>query len=132
MGRVVSTVDDEPLGGVVIYAYKTVGAGEYEYKRAMEAFENEMDYVPESAVADYRSMPDGSYEFTAQADGSLMFFHYPFKPVFVKIKGKNEIPVVKIEATTVLDEATLQAEGKKKTKKSVGEVAEAEAIESKE
>ena len=117
MGRVVSTVDDEPLGGVVIYAYKTVGAGEYEYKRAMEAFENEMDYVPESAVADYRSMPDGSYEFTAQADGSLMFFHYPFKPVFVKIKGKNEIPVVKIEATTVLDEATLQAEGKKKTKK---------------
>ena len=117
MGKVVSTVDDEPLSAVVIYAFKTVGAGEVEYKAAMDAFENDMDYVPESAVADYRTMPDGTFEFTAQANGSLMFYHYPFKPVFVKIKGKNEIPLVKIEATTVLDEATLFEEGKKKTKK---------------
>ena len=116
MGKVVSTVDDEPLSAVVIYAFKTVGAGEVEYKAAMDAFENDMDYVPESAVADYRTMPDGTFEFTAQANGSLMFYHYPFKPVFVKIKGKNEIPLVKIEATTVLDEATLFEEGKKKTK----------------
>ena len=34
MGKVVSTVDDEPLSGVVIFAFKTVGAAEYEYKRA--------------------------------------------------------------------------------------------------
>lgn len=117
MGKVVSTVDDEPLSGVVIYAFKTVGAAEYEYKRAMDAFDSEMDYYPEGGFIDYRSMADGSYDFVAQANGALLFHHSPFKPVLVKIKGRNQIPVVKIEATTVLDEATLLEEGKKKTKK---------------
>lgn len=117
MGRVVSTVDDEPLSGVVIYAFKTVGAAEYEYKRAMDAFNSESEYFPEGGFIDYRSMTDGSYEFNAQANGALIFYHSPFKPELLKIKGKNELPLVKIEATTVLDEATLLEEGKKKTKK---------------
>ena len=117
MGKVVSEVDDEPLSAVVIYAFKTVGAAEVEYKRAMDSFNNDMEYFPEGAAIDYRSMSDGTYEFTAQANGALLFYHSPFKPVLVKIKGRNEIPVVKIEATIVLDEATLLEEGKKKTKK---------------
>lgn len=117
MGKVVSTVDDEPLSGVVIFAFKTVGAAEYEYKRAMDAFKNDMDYWPEGGYIDYRSMADGSYEFTAQANGAILFYYSPFKPEMIKIKGKNQMPLVKIEATTVLDEATLMEEGKKKTKK---------------
>lgn len=117
MGRVVSSVDDEPLSGVVIFAFKTVGAAEHEYKRAMDAFKSEMEYWPEGAFIDYRSMADGTYEFDAQANGALLFYHSPFKPELLKIKGKNELPVVKIEATTVLEEATLFEEGKKKTKK---------------
>ena len=118
MGKVVSTVDDEPLSGVVIFAFKTVGAAEYEYKRAMDIFNSDGgEYWPEGGAIDYRSMADGSYEFTAQANGALLFYHSPFKPELLKIKGKNQLPVVKIEATTVLDEATLVEEGKKKTKK---------------
>lgn len=117
MGKVVSTVDDEPLSGVVIFAFKTVGAAEYEYKRAMDAFKSETEYWPEGAFIDYRTMADGTYEFNAQANGALLFYHSPFKPELLKIKGKNELPLVKIEATTVLDEATLFEEGKKKTKK---------------
>lgn len=115
MGKVISTVDDEPLSGVEIYVFKTVGAGRYEYDRAMTMYEN--GYVPEGAFREERSMADGTYEFNAQGGGSLLFYQFPFKPVFVKIGGKNKIPTVKIEATTVLDEATLTEEGKKKTKK---------------
>jgi len=117
MGKVVSTVDDEPLSGVVIFAFKTVGAAEYEYKRAMDAFKSDSEYWPEGGYIDYRSMADGTYDFTAQANGALLFYHSPFKPELLKIKGRNQLPVVKIEATTVLEEATLLEQGKKKTKK---------------
>lgn len=115
MGKVISTVDDEPLSGVVIYAFKTVGAGQAEFQRALETYET--FYQPDGAFVDYRSMPDGTFEFNAQPNGSLIFYQFPFKPVFVKIKGKTEIPTVKIEATTVLDASNLTVEGKKKTKK---------------
>ena len=113
MGKVISTVDDEPLSGVVIYAFKTVGAGQAEFQRALETYET--FYQPDGAFVDYRSMPDGTFEFNAQPNGSLIFYQFPFKPVFVKIKGKTEIPTVKIEATTVLDASNLTVEGKKKT-----------------
>ena len=116
MGKVISVVDDEPLSGVIIYAFKTVGAGHAEYQRALTCYEE--FYQPDGAFVDYRSMQDGTFEFNAQPNGSLIFYQFPFKPVFVKIKGMNNIPTVKIEATTVLDASNLVAEGKKKTKRS--------------
>ena len=115
MGKVISTVEDEPLSGVQIFVFKTVGAGKYEYDRAKIMYED--GYAPEGAFREERSMMDGTFEFNAQPGGALLFYQFPFKPVFVKIAGKNKIPTVKIEATTVLDEATLTEEGKKKTKK---------------
>lgn len=115
MGKVISTVEDEPLSGVQIFVFKTVGAGKYEYDRAKIMYED--GYVPEGAFREERSMTDGTFEFNAQPGGALLFYQFPFKPEFVKIGGKNKIPTVKIEATTVLDEATLTEEGKKKTKK---------------
>lgn len=115
MGKVISTVEDEPLSGVQIFVFKTVGAGKYEYDRAMQMYEG--GYVPEGAMREERSMTDGTFEFNAQPGGALIFYQFPFKPVFVKINNRMKIPTVKIEATTVLDEATLTEEGKKKTKK---------------
>lgn len=114
-GRVISTVDDEPLSGVRIYVFKTVGAGQAEYQRALTTYET--FYQPEGAFVDYRTMPDGTFEFFAQPSGSIIFYHFPFKPVFEKIRSREKIPTIKIEATTVLDASNLVEEGKKKTKK---------------
>ena len=117
MGKVVSSVDDEPMNGTIIYIFKTVGQGDAAYKEAMEYFENNATYPGPPAFLDARTMPDGTYDFKAQANGSLLFCHDPYKPVLVKIKGRNEIPVVKIEATQELDASNLIEVGKKKTKK---------------
>ena len=87
MGKVISTVEDEPLSGVQIFVFKTVGAGKYEYDRAMQMYEG--GYVPEGAMREERSMTDGTFEFNAQPGGALIFYQFPFKPVFVKI---NNIP----------------------------------------
>ena len=114
-GRVISTVDDEPLSGVRIYVFKTVGAGQAEFQRSLTMYET--FYQPEGAFVDYRTMADGTYEFFAQPNGSIIFYHFPFKPVFVKIKSRENIPTIEIEATTVLDASNLVEEGKKKTKK---------------
>lgn len=115
MGKVISTVDDEPLSGVRIFVFKTVGAGHAEFQRALTCYEE--FYQPDGAFVDYLTMPDGTFEFNAQPNGSLIFYQFPFKPVFVKIRGMNKIPTVKIEATTVLDASNLVEEGKKKTRK---------------
>ena len=115
MGNVISSVDDSPLPGVEIFVFKTVAAGQQEYARALEMFEG--GYVPEGGYISKYNMQDGSFEFNAQANGSLIFYKFPFKPVYVKIRGRNKIPTVTIEATTVLDEAMLEEEGVKKTRK---------------
>ena len=118
MGKVVSTVDDGPLDGVYIWVFKTVGAGKAEHNIALDLFNQEMEY-PGPAVGRYEmTASDGTYNFVAESGGSLIFHLPPFKPVFVPIKGKNELPVVKIEATTVLDDSMVEAEGVKKTRKS--------------
>ena len=105
MGKVVSTVDDGPLDGVYIWVFKTVGAGKAEHNIALDLFNQEMEYPGPAVGRDERSMADGTYNFVAEAGGSLIFHLPPFKPVFVPIKGRNELPVVKIEATTVLDDS---------------------------
>ena len=115
MGKVISTVEDEPLSGVQIFVFKTVGAGKYEYDRAKIMYED--GYVPEGAFREERSMTDGTFEFNAQPGGALLFYQFPFKPEFVKIGGKNKIPTVKIEATTVLDEATLPKKERRRPRK---------------
>ena len=115
MGNVISSVDDAPLPGVEIFVFKTVAAGQQEYARASEMYEG--GYVPEGGYISKYNMADGSFEFNAMAQGSLIFYKFPFKPVFVKIRGKNKIPTVTIEATTVLDDALLVEEGVKKTRK---------------
>lgn len=113
-GKVISSVDDGPLAGVEIYGFKTVGAGEYEYERAKLMYES--GYVPEGLVKNVMSWQDGEYEITVPSFGSLLFYKHPFKPVFVKVHGKNKHNVV-IEATQVLADAMVVEEGKKKTKK---------------
>ncbi|MBR2128161.1 MAG: hypothetical protein IJ940_04760 [Bacteroidales bacterium] len=118
MGKVVSTVDDGPLGGVYIWVFKTVGAGNVEYKAASEMFDNEMEYAGPAVGRYEMTMEDGTFNFVAEAGGALLFHLPPFKPVFVPIKGRNNIPTVKIEATTVLDDALLIEDGMKKTRKS--------------
>ena len=114
IGKVSSTVDDGPMAGVEIYGFKTVGAGEYEYERAKLMYE--AGYVPEGLVINAMSRQDGEYEITIPAYGSLIFYRHPFKPVFVKVRGKNRHDVV-IEATHVLADAMVVEEGKKRTQK---------------
>ena len=113
-GKVSSSVDDGPLAGVEIYGFKTVGAGEYEYERAKLMYES--GYVPEGLVKNVMSRQDGEYEITIPAYGALLFYRHPFKPVFVKVRGKIRHDVV-IEATQVLADAMVVEEGKKRTKK---------------
>ena len=113
-GHVTSTVDDGPLSGTRIFIFKTVGEGNAELKRAMETYET--FYEPDGAFAWEMSQSDGYYEAKVPAGGALLFYQFPFKPVLEKVKGRSTINV-KIEATTVLDDAVLTEEGKKKTKK---------------
>ena len=117
MGKVISTVDDAPLEGVQVWVFKTVGAGKAEYNNALKSFE--AGGYEGAAFGRYEyTMADGTYTFTAEAGGSLIFNLPPFKPEFLEIKGKNELRTVKIEATTVLDDSVVEAEAAKKTKKS--------------
>ena len=113
-GRVSSSVDDGPLAGVEVYVFKTVGAGEYEYDRAKLMYET--GYVPEGLVKNVMSRQDGEYEVTVPAYGSMLFYRHPFKPVFVKVRGRNRHDVV-IEATQMITDAVVVEEGKKRTKK---------------
>ena len=62
MGKVISTVDDEPLSGVEIYVFKTVGAGRYEYDRAMTMYENGKrvtDYAEDWCMKRNKKCPTG-------------------------------------------------------------------------
>lgn len=113
-GNVTSTVDGGPLSGTKIFIFKTVGEGNAEYKRALETYET--FYQPDGTYAWEASQSDGYYELKVPSGGSLLFYQFPFKPVLEKVKGRSTINV-KIEATTVLDDALLVEEGKKKTKK---------------
>lgn len=113
-GRVTSSVDKGPLAGVEIYIFKTVGDGLYEFERAEQMYEG--GYVPEGLFKYVMTRQDGEYELTVPMYGSLIFYKHPFKPVLVKVRGKNNINVV-IEATRILDDAKVVAEGKKMTKK---------------
>ena len=113
-GRVTSSVDGGPMAGVEIYIFKTVGDGVYEYKRAEQMYES--GYVPEGLVRDVMSRQDGEYELTVPIYGSLLFYKHPFKPVLVKVRGRNRHDVV-IEATRVITDAVIVEEGKKTTKK---------------
>ena len=113
-GRVSSSVDKGPLAGTEVYIFKTVGDGEYEYGRAMQMYEG--GYAPEGLFKSVMSRQDGEYELTVPEYGALLFYKHPFKPVLVKVRGKNKINVV-IEATRAIEDATIVAEGKKKTEK---------------
>ena len=113
-GKVTSSVDDGPLAGVDVYVFKTVGAGEYEFERAKLMYET--GYVPEGLVKNVMSRQDGEYEITVPAYGALIFYRHPFKPVLVKVRGKNRHDVV-IEATQMITDAILVEKGKKQTKK---------------
>lgn len=117
MGKVVSTVDDSPLESVYVWVFKTAGAGKAEYKNALASYEAGGYEGPEIGRYEY-TMADGTYTFTMEAGGSLIFNLPPFKPEFLEVKGKNELKTVKIEATTVLDDSVIEAEAVKKTRKS--------------
>ena len=113
-GRVTSSVDGGPMAGVEVYIFKTVGDGMYEYKRAGQMYES--GYVPEGLVRDVMSRQDGEYELTVPMYGALLFYKHPFKPVLVKVRGRNRHDVV-IEATRVIPDAKIVEEGKKITRK---------------
>ena len=114
MGKVTGRTDGGPLAGTRIFIFKTVGEGVYEYERAMGMYES--DYVPEGACRDAISQRDGEYELTVPSGGSLLFYKAPFKPVLVHVKGRNRHNVV-IEDTRMITEVTVEAEGRKTTRK---------------
>ena len=107
-------VDKGPMAGVSIYIFKTVGDGVYEYKRAEQMYET--GYVPEGLIREVMSQQDGMYEATLPSGGSLLFYKHPYKPVLVKVRGRNRHDVV-IEGTRELKEAVLVEQGRKMTKK---------------
>lgn len=113
-GRVTSSVDDGPMSGTRIFIFKTEAEGVYEFQRAMSMYEQ--DYLPEGLCRDVLSQDDGEYELTVPSTGSLLFYHHPFKPVLVKVKGKKRHNVV-IKATRTIVDATIVAEGKKMVRK---------------
>lgn len=113
-GRVTSSVDDGPMSGTRIFIFKTEAEGAYEFQRAMSMYEQ--DYLPEGLCRDVLSQEDGEYELTVPSTGSLLFYHHPFKPVLVRVKGEKRHNVV-IKATRTIDDATIVAEGKKMVRK---------------
>ena len=113
-GKVSNRVDKGPMAGVSIYIFKTVGDGVYEYKRAEQMYET--GYVPEGLIREVMSQQDGMYEATLPSGGSLLFYKHPYKPVLVKVRGRNRHDVV-IEGTRELKEAVLVEQGRKMTKK---------------
>lgn len=113
-GRVTSSVDDGPMAGTRIFIFKTEAEGAYEFQRAMAMYEQ--DYLPEGLCRDVLSQQDGEYELKVPSTGSILFYHHPFKPVLVRVKGKIRHNVV-IKATRTLKDATVVAEGKKMVKK---------------
>lgn len=112
MGEIKSEANDDPLQYVQVFAYNTVAEGRDAYNEAKAYFDQKMSWVSDKQYAAL-SDPSGSYEVSSvPANGSLLFYLDPYEPVFVQIKGKKKINV-KIEATQMLDEAELVAEGGK-------------------
>ena len=112
MGEITSKADDSALQYVRVYAYNTVAEGRDAYNEAKSYFDNNMEWV---SAKDHIALsdPSGYYEVpSVPANGSLLFYLNPFEPVFIQVKGKKKINI-KIEATQMLDEAELVAEGGK-------------------
>lgn len=112
MGTITSEANDAPLQYVQVFAYNTVAEGRDAYLEAKAYFDQSMSWVPTKdfiALSD----PSGYYEVRAVPNnGSLLFYLDPYEPVFVQVKGKKKINV-EIDATQMLDEAELVAEGGK-------------------
>lgn len=119
-GRLTSSVDGAPIVNARIYQFKTVGEGEEFYKMALRDYESMGFFDPslyDMLVVQSASLSDGSYELRQVMEkGSIVYLPDPFKPIFEKVRGREEINVV-VEATQMLQEAVTQAERKKKTKK---------------
>lgn len=110
-GEVTSKADDSALQYVEVYAYNTVAEGRDAYNEALAAFNDKYQWISPkqfSALTD----PSGYYEVTVADNGSILFYRDPYEPIFVQVKGKKKFNI-KIEATEMLDEAELTAEGGK-------------------
>ena len=119
-GRLTSSVDGSPIVRARIYVFKTVGEGKEFYELALRDYESQGFFDPaayDMLVREFSSLEDGSYEATnVMEKGSIVYLPDPFKPIFEKVSGREEINVV-VEATQMLDESVTMAERKKKTKK---------------
>lgn len=111
MGEITNKANDEPLNYVQVFTYNTVAEGRDAYNESKAYFDQKMSWVSEKQYAAL-SNASGYYELTVPDNGALLFYLDPYEPVFVQVKGKKKINV-KIEATQMLDEATLMAEGGK-------------------
>ena len=119
-GRLTSSVDGSPIVRARIYVFKTVGEGKEFYELALRDYESQGFFDPaayDMLVREFSSLEDGSYEATnVMEKGSIVYLPDPFKPIFEKVSGREEINVV-VEATQMLDESVTMADRKKKTKK---------------
>jgi len=112
MGEITSKANDEPLNYVQVFAYNTVAEGRDAYNEAKSYFDQQMSWVSDRQYAAL-SNPSGYYEVNLiPANGALLFYLDPYEPVLVQIKGKKKINV-QIDATQMLDEAELVADGGK-------------------
>lgn len=119
-GRLTNSVDGTPISRARIFVFKTVGEGKEFYDMACRDYDSQGYFDPAAydlLVREFSSFDDGSYEATNVMErGSIVYLPDPFKPIFEKVNGREEINVV-VEATQMLDESVTQAERKKKTKR---------------
>lgn len=110
-GEVTSKANDETLQYVQVFAYNTVAEGRDAYNEAKLCFESESSWLSPKQY-DALTDPSGYYEVTVADNGSILFYLDPYEPVFVQVRGKKKFNI-QIEATQMLDEAELTAEGGK-------------------
>lgn len=114
-GTVSSSVEGVSMQGTRIYAFSSVKIGLHERDRIEMDYESG-GYMPEYNFVESIADASGYYEVQVPPGGYLIFYKFPYKPVCVKVNGRDEHNV-EIEATQELDESTVSVEAKKKTKK---------------
>lgn len=115
-GTISASVEGVSMGKTIVYAFSSVNYGLQEKDRANAMYEG--GYVPEYPHEYQYAYDDGYYEISVPANGYLIFYKFPYKPVCLKVNKKTEINV-EIEATQELEESSVTVEGKKKTKKGI-------------
>ena len=113
-GTISSSVEGVSMGKTIVYAFSSVNFGLQEKDRANQMYEG--GYVPEYPNNYEYAHDDGYYEISVPANGYLIFYKFPYKPVCMRVNKKTEINV-EIEATQELEESQVVVEGKKRTKK---------------